>query len=365
MIIESDNLQAEDIYKVKEGKVNALLVLGECLEQMKKIPDKSIDCIICDLPYGVLNCHEWDKVIPIDELFKEYARVLKICGNVLLFNSEPFGSYLRIEGMKHIPYKYEIIWNKKRCGAGGLLRDHQLMKRHENIAVFYYGNSEYLNLIQREVTGKSKELQELLLSEMDKLRGKIDLRNKNDVTNSNLSHSFTKSFQFRPIGEDEFYKIREVVPDFLQGKEEEFFELLKLHREEKNTFKNTFNIDEFRTSYNNKKKFIFNNSALGVKKDKPCYTTHSVDINSIIEESVPLDGLHPTRKPVKLLQKLVKLYSNKGDVILDNTMGSGSTGEACMLEGRRFIGIELTKEYYDIAREQVKNAIKERESKEN
>lgn len=105
---------------------------GDCLQLMKDIPDKSIDMILCDLPYGTTAC-KWDTVIPFEPLWAHYKRIIKDNGAIVLFGSEPFSSYLRISNIKQ--YKYDWIWNKRKAG-NIFLAKYQPMKTHEIISVF-------------------------------------------------------------------------------------------------------------------------------------------------------------------------------------------------------------------------------------
>ena len=108
------------------------VIQGDCLEVMKKIADKSIDMILCDLPYGTTAC-KWDTVIPFEPLWEQYKRIIKDNGAVVLFGSEPFSSYLRLSNIKD--YKYDWIWNKKKPG-NIFLAKYQPMKTHEIISIF-------------------------------------------------------------------------------------------------------------------------------------------------------------------------------------------------------------------------------------
>ena len=108
------------------------LIQGECLEKMKDIPDKSIDMILCDLPYGTTAC-KWDTVIPFEPLWEQYKRIIKDNGAIVLFGSEPFSSYLRMSNIKQ--FKYDWIWDKKLAG-NGILAKKQPLKIHEIISVF-------------------------------------------------------------------------------------------------------------------------------------------------------------------------------------------------------------------------------------
>jgi DNA modification methylase len=116
---------------MSEGKKEILL--GDCLELMKDIPNGSIDMILCDLPYGTTQC-KWDTIIPFDKLWEQYERIIKPNGAIILFGSEPFSSYLRMSNIKL--YRYDIVWNKIRC-SNFALANKQPLKAHENISVFY------------------------------------------------------------------------------------------------------------------------------------------------------------------------------------------------------------------------------------
>ncbi len=105
---------------------------GNCLDLMSDIDDKSIDMILCDLPYVVSDC-KWDSVIPFEPLWAHYKRIIKDNGAIVLFGSEPFSSYLRISNIKQ--YKYDWIWNKRKAG-NIFLAKYQPMKTHEIISVF-------------------------------------------------------------------------------------------------------------------------------------------------------------------------------------------------------------------------------------
>ena len=112
---------------------NINLYQGDCLEVMKEIKDKSIDMILCDLPYGTTSC-KWDVVIPFDELWAHYNRIIKDNGAIVLFGSEPFSSKLRISNLRM--YKYDWIWKKTK--AQGFLNSKKMpLKDYENICVFY------------------------------------------------------------------------------------------------------------------------------------------------------------------------------------------------------------------------------------
>ena len=234
---------------------------GDCIELMQQIPDKTIDCIICDLPYGTTSL-KWDTVIPFNELWEQYNRICK--GNIVLFSSGLF-TYNLI-GSNINKFKYKLIW-KKNVPTGMSSAKYRPMKYYEEICIF---NSGTYNPIMKERVGIGKACYNY------------------DHYCGNSNHT---NFGKQPKKYD---------PDFVQPSD----------------------VLEFNVVPNRNGK------------------------------------LHPTQKPVDLLEWLIKTYSNEGDTILDNCMGSGSTGVACVNTNRNFIGIELDKNYFDIAKNRIENSEK-------
>lgn len=258
----------------KEGGINAesnkiQLLRGNCLELMKEISDKSIDMILCDLPYGTTPLN-WDSALNMEELWKEYSRVVKPNGAIVLFGQEPFSSYVRISNIKQ--YRYDWYWEKER-----LTNVFQVKKRAgktiENIMVFYKEQCTY-NPQKNIHEGK-------------RVTNKIGKNARWSVTQSGYEQT-TKPFEYNDDGTR--------YPT----------QLLKFQRDN------------------------------------------------------PRKRLHPTQKPISLLEYLIKTYTNEGETVLDNCMGSGSTGIACVNTNRNFIGIELDKKYFDIAKERVLNEVNTR-----
>lgn len=221
---------------------------GDCLELMKDIPDKSIDMILCDLPYGTTAC-KWDNVIPFELLWEQYKRVIKDDGAIVLFGNEPFSSALRMSNIKN--YKYDWVWKKSNV-MGFLNAKKRPLKEIENICVF---NSKiyYPQGLNKNTKGKNRRG-----SQTDTL-GKYKLINESEYTN-------------------------------------------------------------------------YPRTILSFKNER---------------------GYHPTQKPVALLEYLIKTYTNEGETVLDNCMGSGSTGVACINTNRNFIGIELDEKYFEIAKNRI------------
>lgn len=234
------------------------LKCGDCLELMKGISDKSIDMILCDLPYGTTTC-KWDKTIPFEPLWEQYNRIIKDNGCIALFGNEPFSSYLRLSNIKL--YKYDWIWEKSKATQFVNCKKRPL-NAHENICIFY---------------------------------------RKQPLYNPQMT-----------IGKP--YNARRNIS---QQKEWEF----GIKRNDNYGTRYPRNVIKFKSGDRDKR-------------------------------------FHPTQKPVELLEYLIKTYTNKGDTVLDNCMGSGSTGVACINTNRNFIGIELDEDYFNIAKDRIENAEK-------
>jgi DNA modification methylase len=232
------------------------LLHGDCLELMKDIPDKSIDMILCDLPYGTTAC-KWDTIIPFEPLWEQYERIIKDSGAIVLFGSEPFSTMLRMSNLQN--FKYDWIWEKEQ-GANFMLCKYQPYKVHEIISVFSYGTHIYFPQMTEGkpyISGKGTS---------------------GDIT-GNVLKTQTKNNGTR-------------YPRSIQK----------------------FNTDKSKGS------------------------------------------LHPTQKPVALLEYLIKTYTDEGETVLDNCMGSGTTGVACVNTNRNFIGIELEDKYFEIAKQRINEA---------
>jgi site-specific DNA-methyltransferase (adenine-specific) len=229
---------------------------GDCLEVMKQIDDKSVDMILCDLPYGVTARNKWDKIINTKELFKEYRRIIKEKGIICLTATQPFATELILKELDM--FRYDLIWEKS-WGTGFLNANRMPLRSHELVLIFYKKLGTY---------NPQKE------------EGKpYKMMRRNDTP---------------CYGEK--YKV----------------------------FVETDNKDGKR----------FPKSILKFSYDKK-------------------RGLHPTQKPVALFEYLIKTYTNEGDLVLDNCMGSGTTAVACINTKRNFIGIELNPEYCEIANKRI------------
>ncbi len=232
---------------------------GDCLEIMKDIPDGSVDCVICDLPYGTTKC-SWDSIIPFDKLWNEYARICKQTATIVLFGQEPFSSSLRLSNLAD--YRYDIYCEKERLTNINQVK-HRVGKTVETISVFYKKQCIY-NPQMTDYVGKPR-------------------------TNK------VKSGKLGKLTDDS----------------------------EKTVFEYHDNGLRYPTQV--------------WRFQRDCLTSN----------------LHPTQKPLALVEQLVKTFSNENDLILDNCIGSGTTGVACVHTDRSFIGIELDENYFNLAKQRI------------
>jgi DNA modification methylase len=241
------------------------IYLGDCLDIMPKIADKSVDMVLCDLPYQILNKNnpnaQWDRIIPFEPLWEQYNRIIKDNGAIVLFAQGMFTAQLMMSNPKL--WRYNLIWSKGRV-TGFLNANRMPMRCHEDICVFYKSLPTYNPQME-----KSEPHQ----------------RNHGKGNNESPTNRCYGNFVSTPtvISDEKFPKsIIEVKSEHKKG---EFY--------------------------------------------------------------------HPTQKPVNLLRYLIRTYTNEDDVVLDNTMGSGSTIVAAIKENRQYIGIEKDEHYFEIANERI------------
>ena len=240
-----------------KGRLMIDIKQGDCLELMKEIPDKSIDMILCDLPYGTTH-NKWDNIISLDALWGGYERVIKDNGVIVLFGDGMFTANLMLSNPNM--WRYNLVWDKQR-GCDFLNANVKPLKSHEDICVFYKRKPTY-----------------------------------------NKQYWYSKPYRKTKNG-------------------------------------------SLSNNYGDRKE-AYTESKDGKR-------------NPLSILSFPRDGkrIHPTQKPVALLEYLIKTYTNEGETVLDNCMGSGSTGVACINTNRNFIGYELDEKYFEIAEKRLNECI--------
>jgi len=249
----------------------AKCLFGDCIERMGQLPDGFVDCIITDLPYGVLNKGnkhtQWDCVIPFEPMWEQFLRVAKRNAAIALFAQGMFTAQLMMSQPKL--WRYNLIWHKDRA-TGFLNAGKMPLRCHEDILLFY-----------RELPTYN--------AQMEDLNGR--------------------------------------EPSHAQG--------YGIHKQTNQCYGNVHRIERYEPRDKNKK---FPQSIIKIAKE------HNAE------------QVHPTQKPVKLCEWLIRTYTNEGETVLDATMGSGTTGVACVNTGRNFIGIERDEKYYNVAVERIEKA---------
>jgi site-specific DNA-methyltransferase (adenine-specific) len=259
------------------------IIQGDCLEIMKGIPDKAVDMILCDLPYGITAC-DWDVKIPFEPLWEAYKRIIKDNGAIVLTASQPFTSELVMSNRKM--FKYEWIWDKGR-GSNFMSLKYMPMKEHENILIFANGKTIY---------------------------------NPEKISRSE------KSLIRDPSGTDRWVK------------------------QSKRTIRHY--------GQNNKTDHVRQIDSSGLRFPKSIIKFEAQSELDGARYSTVLDAeKHPTQKPVSLFMYLIKTYTNEGDLVLDNCIGSGTTAVAAKATGRRFIGIEQSAQYCAIANKRLRQEV--------
>lgn len=234
----------------------------DCLEGMKRIDNKSIDMILCDLPYGTTAC-KWDNIIPFDKLWEQYNRIIKDNGAIVLFGSEPFSSHLRLSNLNM--YKYDWYWKKSKP-VGFANAKKMPLKDIETISVFYNKLPIYkpqgIEKCNKVISNSTKKIKQ------------------NNITAINGG---------------------------------------------------AFKTDTFVQEFTNYPRQIIQ---MGIEQ-----------------------GLHPTQKPVELMEYLIKSYTNEGELVLDNCIGSGTTAVACINTKRNFIGFETDTTYCGLANQRIQDIV--------
>jgi site-specific DNA-methyltransferase (adenine-specific) len=306
------------------------LYKGDCLIESDKIESGSVDLILTDLPYGNMNTdggrklgiNGWDLAIEPKKVYEIANRILRKNGKMVLFSQEPYTTKLITEAVPNIPFNYRATWEKDNF-AVALGAKVNMVSFTEDILVFSKGEcyeaKHPLRLtMNKYVTKYSKDfLIDLFLKEgryTSELSAKV---------HASYKFGFNNGMRFDLMNE----KMYNYLCDFIYF-EETFEELKQVDNEYKIKYGSTFNLWEGKK---------YKSNILKYKKD--------------------YDGHHPTQKPVLLLEDLINTFSNENDLVVDLTMGSGSTMVACKNTNRNGIGIEMNDEYFNIAEKRVEKNI--------
>ena len=266
-IIEAHKFKFGSLPPLQQCSVSgSALFNADCMDILPLIPDKSVQLILADLPYGTTAC-KWDSIIPLEPLWEQYNRIIKDNGAIVLTSSQPFTT--KLISSNYEMFKYEWIWNKI-SGANFMNLKNRPFKTHESILVFSKNANFIFNPIRVFRTDKSLK------------RDKIGFEVSRDLFSVDIEHYGAKRSNKLKLATD------------------------------------------------------------GMK--------HPIDIITFsIHEKGRYKIKHPAKKPLELMKYLIKTYSNENDMVLDNTMGSGTTCLGAKELNRRFIGIEKEVKYYELA----------------
>lgn len=310
------------------------LIHGDCLIESDKIESGSVDLILTDLPYGVVKMKEsagnykvlntaetWDKAIEPKSIYEIANRILRKNGKMVLFSQEPYTGQLTTQAIPNVPFNYRMIWQKDNF-ANALLCNKAPVSYFEDILVFSKRHETEINhpirqwlktiLENSKVTWSDERITDIYL--------KHRIASSKESAKTIAKHKLDWTYkQLEPINKKHYMALSSIIKF-----DRDYNEIEKMYKEYNSKYPATFNLWE-----GNK----YKSNILKYKKD--------------------YDGLHPTQKPILLLEDLVKTFSNENDLVVDLTMGSGSTGIACLNTKRNFIGIEKDDKYFEVAKKRI------------
>jgi len=309
------------------AQVFSRLFLGDCLIESDKIESGSVDLILTDLPYGNMNKAptgwnsenlQWDITIEPKKVYEIANRILRKNGKMVLFSQEPYTTQLINEAVPNVPFNYRAIWEKDNF-AVALGANKNMVSFFEDILIFSkkacYEAKHPLKAIFFEIYerhGKEKCLEAMRTSGRFSSEQSVNFH-------TSIKFGYGEGMVFELMVEELFNHCKKTIDIPF-----EYTHLKEIDEQYKKDFASTFNLWE-----GNK----YKSNILKYKKD--------------------YNGYHPTQKPILLLEDLIKTFSNEKDLVVDLTMGSGSTGVACKNTNRSFIGIEKDENYFKIAEQRI------------
>jgi len=315
-----------------------ILYKGDCLIESEKIETGSVDLILTDLPYG--NMHnaptgwdsknlQWDITIEPRKVYEIANRILRKNGKMVLFSQEPYTTKLITEAIPNVPFSYRAVWEKNDF-ANGLGVNKAMVSFYEDILVFSKKHDfEGLHPLRPYF----KKIMDFIGLNLKQINNKLGHRR--------AEHTFyvtPKQAIIKEVGQKADHVTRIGSSQFSLCTEKTYKELIEVFGIDKmEYFKNFTELkvidNEFASTFNLWEGKKYKSNILKYKKD--------------------YDGYHPTQKPILLLEDLIKTFSNEGNLVVDLTMGSGSTGLACRNTNRNFIGIEKDDKYFEIAEKRI------------
>ena len=335
MIQENNKIQ-DDTQSLQMAVSHSTVYLGDCLIESDKIESGSVDLILTDLPYGTvkgmggdmekykrLSNADWDNVIDTNKIMQIANRILRKNGKMILTANQPFTTELISKAIPNLPHCYNMYWDKMHF-ANCLVANKAPVSYIEDVLVFSKNEDTEKAHPLREYFYTEYEKTGLTYKEMNRYYLKTTFEGGGGMAYNMLCR--TRLYFSMPT-EDAYSRLQKT------GYFNKPYEELKVEDEAfKNRLKSTFNLWEGKK---------YKSNILKYKKD--------------------YNGFHPTQKPILLLEDLIKTFSNENDLVVDLTMGSGSTGVACVNTNRNFIGIEMYEKYFEIAKQRIRKHNLQRE----
>ncbi len=304
------------------------LYKGDCLIESDKIESGRVDLILTDLPYGNMNTdggrklgiNGWDLTIEPKKVYEIANRILRKNGKMVLFSQEPYTTKLITEAINNVSFNYRATWEKDNFAVALGVRVN-MVSFTEDILIFSKTHQLKVdNHLRDYMRAERQKVKEAGYKDKD-LRIMCGLSLKGGGM---LGHYWGREQWTMPT--EKHYTTLQQTGFFKKP----YSELKKYYEDYKKSFASTFNLWEGKK---------YKSNILKYKKD--------------------YDGYHPTQKPVLLLEDLIKTFSNENDLVVDLTMGSGSTGVACLNTNRNFIGIEMDDNYFNIAKKRIEEHTKQ------
>ena len=302
----------------------------DCLIGMQEIPSGSVDLIICDPPYGTIKGigkstdkfnkdTAWDVVIPTDRLFDQYERVLRRCGQVVLFSQEPYTSHLRTFVPRNMDFCYPMVWYKDSCG-NPLLANIAPVSRFEDISV-WVKNHDSTNV--HPLRDYARDLVKYIGKDYKAVAEDLIKRGIEKPTRAQHFLAFD-CVQFSLCTFETYDLLDRLYGISKWGGYRDFCELEEIQNEYSEKYRRVFNLPDGKAS-----------------------------VSNVLEFAKDTDTWHPTQKPLALIAHLIRQYSNPGDTVLDTCMGSATTAVAAIRTGRNWIGYEMNTEFYNRALKRI------------
>mgnify|MGYP003674438811 FL=1 len=310
------------------------LYKGDCLIESDKIESGSVDLILTDLPYGNMNTdggrklgiNGWDLAIEPKKVYDIANRILRKNGKMILFSQEPYTTKLITEAIPNIPFNYRATWEKDNF-AVALGANKNMVSFTEDVLVFSKNHQKHDFEGKHPLRDYFKIIMDYIGLNLKQINTKLGHRR--------AEHTFyINSTQYGLCTEKTYLELIEVFGIDKVNGFKEFAELKQMDTEYRTDLLKQMN-DQYPSTFNLWEGKKYKSNILKYKKD---YTGH-----------------HPTQKPVLLLEDLIKTFSNENDLVVDLTMGSGSTGVACVNTKRNFVGIEMDENYFDVATNRINN----------